>query len=53
MKGGRARAAALTPGERRRQATEAVSQRWRNRRLAAFMALLKIQGLLARAKIVR
>lgn len=53
LKGGPARAAALTPAQRSAQAREAVRQRWRNRRLAAFMSLLKAQKLLAGARIVR
>ena len=53
LKGGTARAAALSPEERSRQAREAVNQRWRNRRLATFMSLLKAQRLLAKARIAR
>lgn len=53
LKGGPARAAALSPEERSRQAREAVEQRWRNRRLATFMSLLKSQKLLAKARIIR
>lgn len=53
LKGGPARAAALTAEQRSGQAGEAVKQRWRNRRLALFMLLLKTQKLLAGAKIAR
>lgn len=53
LKGGPARAAALSPEDRTRQAREAVDQRWRNRRLATFMSLLKAQKLLAKARIAR
>jgi len=53
LKGGPARAAALSPEERSRQAREAVDQRWRNRRLGVFMSLLKAQKLLAKARIAR
>lgn len=53
LKGGPARAAALSPEERSRQAREAVNQRWRNRKLATFMSLLKAQNLLAKASIAR
>ena len=51
LKGGPARAAALTAEERSSQAREAVKRRWRNRRLAVFMSLLKTQKLLSRARI--
>jgi len=51
LKGGPARAAALTAEQRSAQAREAVMQRWRNRRLAVFMSLLKTQKLLAKARI--
>jgi hypothetical protein len=53
LKGGPARAAALSPEARSRQARDAVEQRWRNRRLAQFMSLLKSQKLLAKARIAR
>jgi hypothetical protein len=53
LKGGPARAAALTAAQRSRQAREAVRQRWRNRKLAAFMALLRAQKLLAGARMAR
>lgn len=53
LKGGPARAAALTAEERSRQAREAVMQRWRNRKLRVFMSLLRAQKLLAGARIVR
>ncbi len=53
LKGGPARAAALSAAERSRQARDAVEQRWRNQRLARFMALLRAQNLLARAKLAR
>jgi hypothetical protein len=53
LKGGPARAAALTPRQRSAQARAAVEQRWRNRRLAAFMGLLRAQNLLANARLVR
>lgn len=52
LKGGPARAAALAPSERSRQSREAVQQRWRNRRLADFLALLKTSKLLGRARIL-
>ena len=53
LKGGPARAAALTAAQRSRQARDAVKQRWRNRKLAVLMALLKAQKLLAAAKVTR
>ncbi len=53
LKGGPARAAALTPAQRSRQAREAVQQRWRNRKLAVFMSLLRAGRLLAGVRIAR
>ncbi len=53
LKGGPARAAALTAEQRSGQAREAVRRRWRNRKLAVFMSLLKTQKLLAKARIAR
>ncbi len=53
LKGGPARAAALNPEERSRQAREAVNQRWRNRRLGVFLSLLKAQNLLAKARVAQ
>jgi len=53
LKGGPARAASLSARARTRQARDAVRQRWRNRKLAEFLALLRAQTLLSNARILR
>ena len=53
LKGGPARARALTPAQRSRSARMAVQQRWRNLKLADFMSLLRAQTLLSTAKVSR
>lgn len=53
LKGGPARAEALSTEERVRQARHAARARWLSRRLGRFLTLLKTANLLAKAQIVR